>query len=184
MYIREDLDDGKYDFKKFTIDDKFENINYDFDVDLASRSKTDKNRQYNLTKEIYQLQNQYKDSKGVINVTDVIKAAQLDNYNEMKNRLDNMKEETLEEKATMIVRLVEIGNTITPNGQPLIDSTTLSDAIMDILDDNNDLSVVEKVMQTYQEYQEQFTQMKQNLSNGFDERNQQLMQGVDTTGQM
>ena len=184
MYIREDLDDGKYDFKKFTIDDKFENINYDFDVDLASRSKTDKNRQYNLTKEIYQLQNQYKDSKGVINVTDVIKAAQLDNYNEMKNRLDNMKEETLEEKATMIVRLVEIGNTITPNGQPLIDSTTLSDAIMDILDDNNDLSVVEKVMQTYQEYQEQFTQMKQNLSNGFDARNQQLMQGVDTTGQM
>ena len=184
MYIREDLDDGKYKFKKFTIDDKFENINYDFDVDLASRSKTDKNRQYNLTKEIYQLQNQYKDSKGVINVTDVIKAAQLDNYNEMKNRLDNMKEETLEEKATMIVRLVEIGNTITPNGQPLIDSTTLSDAIMDILDDNNDLSVVEQVMQTYQEYQEQFTQMKQNLSNGFDVRNQQLMQGVDTTGQM
>ena len=184
MYIREDLDDGKYNFKEFTIDDKFENINYDFDVDLASRSKTDKNRQYNLTKEIYQLQNQYKDSKGVINVTDVIKAAQLDNYNEMKNRLDNMKEETLEEKATMIVRLVEIGNTITPNGQPLIDSTTLSDAIMDILDDNNDLSVVEQVMQTYQEYQEQFTQMKQNLSNGFDVRNQQLMQGVDTTGQM
>ena len=184
MYIREDLDDGKYNFKKFTIDDKFENINYDFDVDLASRSKTDKNRQYNLTKEIYQLQNQYKDSKGVINVTDVIKAAQLDNYNEMKNRLDNMKEETLEEKATMIVRLVEIGNTITPNGQPLIDSTTVSDAIMDILDDNNDLSVVEQVMQTYQEYQEQFTQMKQNLSNGFDARNQQLMQGVDTTGQM
>ena len=184
MYIREDLDDGKYNFKKFTIDDKFENINYDFDVDLASRSKTDKNRQYNLTKEIYQLQNQYKDSKGVINVTDVIKAAQLDNYNEMKNRLDNMKEETLEEKATMIVRLVEIGNTITPNGQPLIDSTTLSDAIMDILDDNNDLSVVEQVMQTYQEYQEQFTQMKQNLSNGFDVRNQQLMQGVDTIGQM
>ena len=184
MYIREDLDDGKYNFKKFTIDDKFENINYDFDVDLASRSKTDKNRQYNLTKEIYQLQNQYKDSKGVINVTDVIKAAQLDNYNEMKNRLDNMKEETLEEKASMVVRLVEIGNTITPNGQPLIDSTTLSDAIMDVLDDNNDLSVVEQVMQTYQEYQEQFTQMKQNLSNGFDVRNQQLMQGVDTTGQM
>ena len=184
MYIREDLDDGKYNFKKFTIDDKFENINYDFDVDLASRSKTDKNRQYNLTKEIYQLQNQYKDSKGVINVTDVIKAAQLDNYNEMKNRLDNMKEETLEEKATMIVRLVEIGNTITPNGQPLIDSTTLSDAIMDVLDDNNDLSVVEQVMQTYQEYQEQFTQMKQNLSNGFDARNQQLMQGVDNTEQL
>ena len=185
MYIREDLDDGKYNFRQFTIDDSFKDINFDFDVDLASRSKTDKNRQYNLTKEIYQLQNQYKDSKGVINVTDVIKAAQLDNYNEMKNRLDNVTEETLQEKASMVVRLVEIGNTITPNGQPLIDSTTLSDAIMDVLDDNNDLSVVEQVMQTYQQYQEQFTQMKQNIASGYDQQQQQLQQQmIDTTQQM
>lgn len=185
MYIREDLDDGKYNFKQFTIDDNFRDINFDFDVDLASRSKTDKNRQYNLTKEIYQLQNQYKDSKGVINVTDVVKAAQLDNYNEMKNRLDNVTEESLQEKASMVVRLVEIGNTITPNGQPLIDSTTLSDAIMDVLDDNNDLSVVEQVMQTYQQYQEQFTQMKQNIASGYDQQQQQLQQQmIDTTQQV
>lgn len=185
MYIREDLDDGKYNFRQFTIDDSFKDINFDFDVDLASRSKTDKNRQYNLTKEIYQLQNQYKDSKGVINVTDVVKAAQLDNYNEMKNRLDNVTEESLQEKASMVVRLVEIGNTITPNGQPLIDSTTLSDAIMDVLDDNNDLSVVEQVMQTYQQYQEQFTQMKQNIASGYDQQQQQLQQQmIDTTQQL
>ena len=185
MYIREDLDDGKYNFRQFTIDDSFKDINFDFDVDLASRSKTDKNRQYNLTKEIYQLQNQYKDSKGVINVTDVVKAAQLDNYNEMKNRLDNVTEESLQEKASMVVRLVEIGNTITPNGQPLIDSTTLSDAIMDVLDDNNDLSVVERVMQTYQQYQEQFTQMKQNIASGYDQQQQQLQQQmIDTTQQV
>ena len=181
MYIREDLDDGKYNFKQFTIDGSFEDINFDFDVDLGSRSITDKNRQYNLMKEIYQLQNQYKDAHGVVNVTDVVKAAQLDNYNEMKNRLDNATEESLEEKATLVVRLVEIGNTITPNGQPLIDSTTLSDAIMDVLDDNNDLSVVEQVMQTYQQYQEQITQMKQQINNGFNQRQQQA---VDNTQQM
>lgn len=184
MYIREDLDDDKYNFRQFTIDDSFKDINFDFDVDLASRSKTDKNRQYNLTKEIYQLQNQYKDSKGVINVTDVVKAAQLDNYNEMKNRLDNVTEESLQEKASMVVRLVEIGNTITPNGQPLIDSTTLSDAIMDVLDDNNDLSVVEQVMQTYQQYQEQFTQMKQNIASGYDQQQQLQAQNIDNTQQM
>ena len=180
MYIREDLDDGKYNFNEIVVDDRFNDINFDFDVDLGSRSKTDKNRQYNLMKEIYQLQNQYKDSRGVINVTDVIKAAQLDNYNEMKNRLDNATEEALEEKASMVVRLVEMGNTITPNGQPLIDSTTLSDAIMDILDDNNDFSVVEEVMQTYQQYQEQFTQLKQQINNGFTNSRQQVL---DTTQQ-
>ena len=99
----------------------------------------------------------------------------------MKNRLDNATEESLEEKATLVVRLVEIGNTITPNGQPLIDSTTLSDAIMDVLDDNNDLSVVEQVMQTYQQYQEQITQMKQQINNSFNQRQQQA---VDNTQQM
>ena len=175
MYIREDLDDGKYNFSQVQIDSSFEDINFDFDVDLGSRSITDKNRQYNLMKEIYQLQNQYKDSQGVVNVTDVVKAAQLDNYNEMKNRLDNTTEEALEEKATLVVRLVEIGNTITPNGQPLIDSTTLSDAIMDVLDDNNDLSVVEQVMQTYQQYQEQIAQLKQQINNGFNQRQQQAV---------
>ena len=184
MYIREDLDEGKYDFRQIEVDDRFQDINFDFDVDLGSRSKTDKNRQYNLMKEIYQLQNQYKDSRGVINVTDVVKAAQLDNYNEMKNRLDNSTEEALEEKASMIVRLVEIGNTITPNGQALIDSTTLSDAIMDVLDDNNDLSVVEQVMQTYQQYQEQFAQLKQQINNGFTQRQQIQQQVVDNTQQM
>ena len=184
MYVREDLDEGKYAFRQFTINESFQDINFDFDVDLGSRSITDKNRQYNLMKEIYQLQNQYKDSHGVVNVTDVVKAAQLDNYNEMKNRLDNTTEEALEEKASMIVRLVEIGNTITPSGQPLIDATTLSDAIMDVLDDNNDLSVVEQVMQTYQQYQEQFTQLKQQLNNGFGNRQQEQQQIVDNTQQM
>lgn len=176
MYIREDLDDGKYSFNEIEIDESYNDINFDFDVDLGSRSITDKNRQYNLMKEIYQLQNQYKDSRGVLNVTDVVKAAQLDNYNEMKNRLDNATEESLEEKASMIVRLVEIGNTITPSGQALIDPTTLSDAIMDVLDDNNDLSVVEQVMQTYQQYQEQFMQLKQQINNGFNQRQMQAQQ--------
>ena len=102
----------------------------------------------------------------------------------MKNRLDNVTEESLQEKASMVVRLVEIGNTITPNGQPLIDSTTLSDAIMDVLDDNNDLSVVEQVMQTYQQYQEQFTQMKQNIASGYDQQQQLQAQNIDNTQQM
>ena len=171
--IREDLDNEKYAFKSIKIDDSFKNISFDFDVDLGSRSKTDKNRQFNLMKDIYQLQNQYKDRSPVINVPDLVKAAQLDNYNEMKNRLDNASEEALEEKASMMVRLIEIANTATPDGSPLIDAQTLSDGIMDILNDDNDLSTVEDIMQTYEEYQQQFTQMKQQLSNNYDNMQQQ-----------
>lgn len=183
--IRNDLDDGKYEFKNFVINSKFDDINFDFDVDLGSRSKNDKNRQYNLMKEIYQLQNQYKDKNAIVNVTDVIKAAQLDNYNEMKNRLDNNSESALEEKASIIVRLMDIGRTSTPNGQPLIDEQTLSDAIMDVLNDDNDLSVVEQVMQTYQQYQEQFTQLKQKIADSYDNRQAMMaQQPIDNNQQM
>lgn len=183
MYIREEKEGNVYEFKQFVLDEGFDDINYDFDVKLGSKSKTDKNRQYNLMKEIYQLQNQYKDSKGVINVTDVVKAAELDNYNEMKKRLDDMTEEALQEKAAMIVRVIEVGNTTTLNGQPLISSNKISEAIMDILDDNNDLSVVEEVMTTYQQYQEQFTQLKQQLSDKYNQQ-QMMQQSVDNTIQM
>ena len=104
------------------IDDKLENMNYEFSVDLASRSKTDKNRQYNLMKELYTIQNQYKEDKKVINMADLTKAAQLDNYDEMFKRFSDMSEEAFAEKADLIVQVMQIGQTITPNGTPLITS--------------------------------------------------------------
>lgn len=165
IYVREEDGTGKYEFRKFVIDNKFDDINYDFDVDLGSRSKTDKNRQYNLMKDIYQLQNQYKDQNPVINVTDVVKAAQLDNYNEMKARLDNVTEEALAQKADLIVQLVQIGNTMAPNGEPLIPAEELQEGIMDVLNDDNDLSTAESIIQQFEEYQTKITEMKFNPEN-------------------
>lgn len=161
FFLREEKD-NKYEFSQFILDSRFDDINYDFDVDLGSRSKNDRNRQYNLTKEIYQLQNQYKDPDGVIKVTDVVKAAELDNYNEIKTRLDNSTEQALMEKANLIVEMMQIGQTITPNGTPLIDAQELQDGIMDVLDDNNDLSTVENIFNTYKQYEEQITAIQNN----------------------
>ena len=156
FYVREEKD-NKYEFNQFVLDSRFDNINYDFDVDLGSRSKNDRNRQYNLMKDMYQLQNQYKDPDGVIKITDVVKAAELDNYDEMKTRLDNSTEQAYMEKANLIVELMQIGQTMTPNGTPLIDAETLMDGIMDVIDDNNDLSTVEGIFNNYKQYQEQVT---------------------------
>ena len=160
FYSRDESEEGKYKFSSFTVDEKFSDINYDFDVDLGSRNKNDKNRQYNLIKDIYQLQNQYKDPNPVVNVTDVVKAAELDNYEEMKNRLDNISDKAMEEKATLIVQLMQIAQTMTPNGTPLVDAETLQDGIMDVLDDNNDLSTVETIFNHYKEYETMITDMK------------------------
>ena len=181
FYSRSEEIEGKYTFSNFEVNDNFSNINYDFDVDLGSRNKNDKNRQYNLIKDIYQLQNQYKDPNPVVNVTDVVKAAELDNYDEMKNRLENVTQEALEEKATLIVQLMQIGQTITPNGTPLIDSNLLQEGIMDVLDDDNNLKTVQEIFSTYEQYQSAITDIKnQQYANSVNAQ----MQSIANQGQI
>lgn len=181
FYSRSEEIEGKYTFSNFEVNDNFSNINYDFDVDLGSRNKNDKNRQYNLIKDIYQLQNQYKDPNPVVNVTDVVKAAELDNYDEMKNRLENVTQEALEEKATLIVQLMQIGQTMTPNGTPLIDSNLLQEGIMDVLDDDNNLKTVQDIFNTYQQYQSAITDIKnQQYANSVNAQ----MQSIANQGQI
>lgn len=86
----------------------------------------------------------------------------------MKIRLDNVSEEALSEKANLVVQLVQIGNTITPNGEPLIPAELLQEGIMDVLNDDNDLTTAESIIQQFQEYQQNVTDMK------FDPNNQQV----------
>lgn len=151
---------GKFTFRDFLMKDEFETINYDFDVKLAGRSKSDKNRQYNLMKDLYTIQNQYKEDKKIINIPDLVKAAQLDNYDEMFKRFSNMTEEAFNEKADLIVQIMTVGGTITPNGQPLITAEEMQQGIIDVLDDNGDLALVENIFKTYEDYQTQISQMK------------------------
>ena len=143
----------------FFVGENLENINYDFTVKLSSRSKSDKNRQYNLLKDLYQLQNQYRDPNKVINIPDLVKAAQLENYDEMFKRFSDMSEEAFQEKADMIVQIMNIGGTITPNGTPLIPAELMQQGIIDVLNDDGDLSTVEDIFKTYEDYQTQLTQM-------------------------
>ena len=177
IYIRDTkkTEKGKYTFKDFLMKKEYENMNYDFTVKLASRSKADKNRQYNLIKDLYTIQNQYKEDKKVINVVDLVKAAQLDNYDEMFKRLSDMSEEAFAEKADMIVQIMGIGQTITPNGSPLITAEEMQQGILDVLDDNGDLSVVENIFKTYEDYQTQITQLKGQIAQ------QQQQQAIDNT---
>lgn len=153
------------DFRDVEMKDNYSFLNYDFTVDLASRNKNDKNRQYNLMKELYQLQNQYKDPTKVLNITDVVKAANLDNYNEMFKRYSDMSEEAYNEKANLIVQLMQIGQTITPNGSPLISAEQLQDGILDVLDDNGDLSTASQIIETYEQYQEAITELQNQVYN-------------------
>lgn len=169
IYVRDTSKDinklSDKDFKEVTMKPEYSNLSYDFTVDLASRNKNDKNRQYNLMKELYQLQNQYKDPTKVLNITDVVRAANLDNYNEMFKRFSDMSEEAYNEKANLIVQLMQIGETITPNGTPLISAEQLQEGIIDVLDDNGDLSAASQIIQTYEEYQTAITELQNQAFN-------------------
>lgn len=155
---------NNYQFKEIKVDENLKDMNYEFYVDLASRSKTDKNRQYNLMKDLYTIQNQYKEDKKIINVADLVKAANLDNYDEMFKRFSDMSEEAFAEKADLIVQIMQIGETITPNGTPLITAEEMQEGIMDVLDDNGDLSTVENIFNTYEQYQTQITELNNQIA--------------------
>lgn len=177
VYVRDVTQfNNDYQFKEVKVDETYENINFEFAVDLASRSKTDKNRQYNLMKDLYTIQNQYKDSNRVINIPDLVKAAQLDNYNEMFKRYKDMSEEAFAEKADLIVQIMSIGQTTTPNGQPLITAEEMQQGIMDVLDDNGDLSSVQEIFNTYQEYETMITDVKNQVANQMRQNEIQLAQ--------
>ena len=182
IYIRDTLKmkNGAYSFKEFLVDDNMENINYEFTVKLASRSKSDKNRQYNLLKDLYQTQNQYKDPNRVINIPDLVQAAQLDNYDEMFKRYSDMSDEAFNEKADLIVQIMNIGGTITPNGTPLITAEEMQQGIIDILNDDGELTVVENIFKTYEEYQTAITEMKNQLAN---QEQQQLINNITAQNQ-
>ena len=182
IYIRDTLKmkNGAYSFKEFLVDDNMENINYEFTVKLASRSKSDKNRQYNLLKDLYQTQNQYKDPNRVINIPDLVQAAQLDNYDEMFKRYSDMSDEAFNEKADLIVQIMNIGGTITPNGTPLITAEEMQQGIIDILNDDGELTVVENIFKTYEEYQTAITEMKNQLAN---QQQQQLINNITAQNQ-
>ena len=179
IYIRDTkkTEQGEYTFKQFFMKDTYENINYDFTVKLAGRSKSDKNRQYNLMKDLYTIQNQYKDANRVINIPDLVKAAQLDNYDEMFKRFSNMTEEAFNEKADMIVQIMNIGGTITPNGQPLITAEEMQQGIIDVLNDDGDLTTVENIFNTYKEYQTAISNMKNQLAA---QNQQKIINNVNT----
>lgn len=195
LYIRDtDKEHNSYNWNTLVIDDNFENMNFEFSVDLASRSKSDKNRQYNILKDLYQTQNQYKEEKRVINIPDLVQAANLDNFDEMYKRYKDMSEDAFAEKADLITQLLSIAQTITPNGTPLISAEEIQEGMMDILDDNGDLSFVEGLFSTYEEYQTKIAELNNqyaamqnkteadnyiNASNDQSALMQQLAQGRD-----
>lgn len=157
---------GDYTFDEYLVEHDISNIDYDFIIDLAIKTANDKNRQYNLLKELFTIANQYKSREsGLIKLSDLAEAAQLDIYNALRTRYVNATEEEMTRKTELIIRLLEMAKTITPNGEPLIAPEEIQEAMMDVLDDNNDTSYIEEIIARYEEYQNKLQETTANLEN-------------------
>ena len=80
-----------------------------------------------------------------------------------------MSEEAFNEKADMIVQIMNIGGTITPNGTTLIPAELMQQGIIDVLNDDGSLETVQQIFNTYEQYETQLNQ----LMNNIDAREQQ-----------
>ena len=69
----------------------------------------------------------------------------------------------------MIVQIMNIGGTITPNGTPLIPAELMQQGIIDVLNDDGSLDTVQQIFNTYEQYETQLNQ----LMNTMDAQNQQ-----------
>lgn len=165
MYVRkEKTEEGKWTFDNFTIEENAEFVNFDYAVDLAIKTQNNKDLQLQKLTNFYQLQNQYKDPVKVIKSLDLIKAADLDNYDELFKRYSAMSETDIQEKVNLITELMTIAQTPKPDGTPLIDQALIQDAITDVINDDGDLSFAEQIFAEYESYQEQLLALENQIS--------------------
>lgn len=166
LSVRIDGKRNEYTFTELIVDNNMSNIDYDFSIDLSIKTNNDKNRQYNIMKDIYQIAHQYKDKKAdIIRIDDLANASQLDIYNELYNRYENMTEEAYNEKLELTLQLFEMAKTILPNGTPLIQPEEIQEAFIEIVNDSQDLEITQELIQRFEEYQNFEQNNEQNIAN-------------------
>jgi len=154
IFIR-DKNNKKYTFKSYTIKQEFDDIDFDFSIDLTYKTRNDKDRQYSELKNIYQLQNQYKDSKPLIRSLDLVKAAQLDEFSELFKRNLNLTEEAWAEKIELALQIMPSLGLTDANGVALVTPEEFQKGMIDIFNDDNDLEVVTGIIKKMEMAQEQ-----------------------------
>jgi hypothetical protein len=151
-------------FNNITMTPEMEDIEVGYSIDLSIKTQNDKNRQFQTLLQLYQLQNQYKDPTQLINSLDLVKTGELDNYDELYVRYANMTENSIDEKSKLIVELMQISQTPKPDGTPLIDAQTLQTAIIDVINDDGDLSMAESIFKTYEDYQANLMSLENDIT--------------------
>lgn len=157
---------GKYLFTSIKLPNKqnLEKAKYEYYIELTTKTPYSKERQKELLLEIYQFERQYDTPVKTVTVSDIIKNTDLENKDEMIDRINSISFQDATTKAETIEKMYAAG---VENG---IDNNLLTSAIAEIIDNRKETPAVDEVMsQLEQSFQRQLQENEQQMNGVVDQ---------------
>lgn len=159
--------DGKYRFTEITLpkqEDMKDHTNYNYYIELETKTPYNREKQKDLLLEIFQLERQYDAPVKTVTVSDIIKNSDIERKDEIIARYNALTFQDAETKADAITQLYQSGMEVG------VDPELLQQAMAEIIANQKDTPAVQEVMQ----FIEQATQQE------IEQANQQMDAATDT----
>lgn len=157
--------DGTFKFDKVELPDKsaLVNSNYQYYIELETKTPYSKEKQKQLLLEIYQLERQYDTAIKTVTVGDIIKNTDLENKEEIISRFGNL---TFQDAMTKTETIRGLIQTATSYGAS---EELLNSAIAEIIAGQNETPAVDQLMSVLEDaFKQEMQKNDQNLSNAVD----------------
>lgn len=147
--------DGKYQFTEVKLPDADamkENTNYNYYIELETKTPYNREKQKDLLLEIFQLERQYDAPVKTVTVSDIIKNSDIERKDEIIARYNTLTYQDAETKADVITQLYQSGMEVG------VDPELLKQAMSEIISNQKETPAVDEVMQMLEQNAEQQVQ--------------------------
>lgn len=129
---------GKYDFKKYDVPSKLQDLDYTYSIHLDIKTPYAKEKTKALLQELFAMEQQYQSPIKVLTILDILKEYDIPNRRELVERYENLTSKDAEAKAEIITQWAFL--TTKHN----IDPNLVSQGIKEIID-GKELKTVEEI---------------------------------------
>ncbi|MBR1386436.1 MAG: hypothetical protein IJ568_06370 [Bacilli bacterium] len=154
---------GQYHFTTVTLPkekDMKENTNYNYYIELETKTPYNREKQKDLLLQIFQLERQYDTPIKTVTVGDIIKNSDIERKDEIIARFNSLTFQDAETKADAITQLYQSGMEFG------IDESLLKQAMSEIIANQKDTPAVEEVLKQIEQLtQQQIQQANQQMDN-------------------
>ena len=158
--------DGGYDFTKVKLPSKEElanKANYNYYIELETKTPYNKEKQKDLLLEIFQLERQYDAPVKTVTVSDIIKNSDIERKDEIIARYNKLSYQDAETKADAISQLYAAGM------EAGLDPQLLQSAMAEIISNQKETPAIDQVMQMLeQDAEQQIQQAEVQMSGAVD----------------